>query len=316
LGDSTQLKGTTTLGNSVTWYNTGTSTTVLGKDSVYVTPPKAQYYYVEVKNKYGCKADEKRDSVFIALLPSPNLPKLIGTASPICEHDSIVLKASILPSTATIYWLSGKSWQDTIAKGTTFTSPNLTTNTTYYIAAAVKGGCKTSVNAFVTIPVTVKPLPHLTISADQTTVYDGQVVKFEANPSTYNTYKWYIDNALAQVTGYQYETSELKNEQVVKVQATLNGCKNWADNTIKIEVKSNSNAFTPNGDGKNDVFLKGVDLTIFNRWGQLLYAGTEGWDGKFNGTIVSPGTYYYIVKLKRAGSVDVEEKSGAVTVVL
>ncbi|MFH0865533.1 MAG: gliding motility-associated C-terminal domain-containing protein [Bacteroidota bacterium] len=58
-----------------------------------------------------------------------------------------------------------------------------------------------------------------------------------------------------------------------------------------------SNAFTPNGDGVNDVFLKGYDVEIINRWGQLLYKGKEGWDGAYNGKLVSPGAYFYIATI-------------------
>ncbi|MCT4614962.1 MAG: gliding motility-associated C-terminal domain-containing protein [Marinifilaceae bacterium] len=67
------------------------------------------------------------------------------------------------------------------------------------------------------------------------------------------------------------------------------------------------NFFTPNGDGKNDLFkvraeslldFKGV---VFNRWGQELYVWTdptEGWNGKHNGRKCSPGTYFYMIKAR------------------
>ena len=66
------------------------------------------------------------------------------------------------------------------------------------------------------------------------------------------------------------------------------------------------NAFTPNGDGKNDVFRvpsQNKDhltmLMIYNRWGQLVYASSntsKGWDGTFKGTAQPTGTYvYYLV---------------------
>ncbi|MBC7412283.1 MAG: gliding motility-associated C-terminal domain-containing protein, partial [Bacteroidia bacterium] len=74
-----------------------------------------------------------------------------------------------------------------------------------------------------------------------------------------------------------------------------------------------SNAFSPNGDGKNDLFLKGLDLTIFNRWGQILFTGNQGWDGKYNGSDVNAGTYYYTVKVKKSGSKELVEKTGALT---
>ena len=64
------------------------------------------------------------------------------------------------------------------------------------------------------------------------------------------------------------------------------------------------NAFTPNGDGDNDVlrprvsrFVERVDLQVFNRWGVLVYETqdpTLGWDGtKSGGGEVSEGTYFY-----------------------
>jgi gliding motility-associated-like protein len=64
-------------------------------------------------------------------------------------------------------------------------------------------------------------------------------------------------------------------------------------------------AFTPNSDGKNDVFKvipTGVKsfgyLAVYNRWGQLLFRTTDqtkGWDGTFNGLKVDAGTFVYIV---------------------
>jgi gliding motility-associated-like protein len=57
------------------------------------------------------------------------------------------------------------------------------------------------------------------------------------------------------------------------------------------------NAFTPNNDGKNDIFLKDYEVKIVNRWGELLYEGKDGWDGTSNEKLVSPGTYYYIATI-------------------
>jgi gliding motility-associated-like protein len=67
------------------------------------------------------------------------------------------------------------------------------------------------------------------------------------------------------------------------------------------------NVFTPNGDGKNDVFpLPQAEaefcgsLQIINRWGQLVWSGTEGqtWPGTSNKEAVSEGTYFYVVTLQ------------------
>ncbi|MCB0794447.1 MAG: PKD domain-containing protein [Flavobacteriales bacterium] len=62
------------------------------------------------------------------------------------------------------------------------------------------------------------------------------------------------------------------------------------------------NAFTPDGDGVNDVFrISGygeqeMELQIFNRWGELIYAGDstqDPWDGTLNGEPVKQDVYVY-----------------------
>ncbi|MFO7259178.1 MAG: gliding motility-associated C-terminal domain-containing protein [Bacteroidota bacterium] len=63
-------------------------------------------------------------------------------------------------------------------------------------------------------------------------------------------------------------------------------------------------AFTPNGDGKNDhftvftKFVNGFQMSIFNRWGELIYVTddiNQGWDGTFNGKLMPEGTYAFRV---------------------
>lgn len=72
------------------------------------------------------------------------------------------------------------------------------------------------------------------------------------------------------------------------------------------------NAFTPNNDGKNDLFLvygnevKDMKLNIYNQWGALIFQSndqTKGWDGKVNGTAQPRGMYIYTftATIKRTG---------------
>ena len=77
--------------------------------------------------------------------------------------------------------------------------------------------------------------------------------------------------------------------------------------TINQSVLEMPNAFSPNGDGYNDVYkakegyesIVSFKATIFNRWGQKLYSWDTldgGWDGRFNGSIVKDGVYYVVVQ--------------------
>ena len=67
------------------------------------------------------------------------------------------------------------------------------------------------------------------------------------------------------------------------------------------------NAFTPNGDGLNDVFtyranlVESVELQIFNRWGELMFFTDQldvGWDGTYQGVVAPQGTYVYKAQVK------------------
>ncbi len=71
------------------------------------------------------------------------------------------------------------------------------------------------------------------------------------------------------------------------------------------------NAFTPNGDGVNDVLkvkegyqsIVSFEAAVFNRWGKKLYEWRDlagGWDGKTGGSEVPDGAYYLVVKAKGA----------------
>jgi gliding motility-associated-like protein len=65
------------------------------------------------------------------------------------------------------------------------------------------------------------------------------------------------------------------------------------------------NSFTPNGDGKNDIFYAfGEDIVkfemyIFDRWGEQLFYTDDiekGWDGMFKGTLAKTETYVWKIK--------------------
>lgn len=82
------------------------------------------------------------------------------------------------------------------------------------------------------------------------------------------------------------------------------------------------NAFTPNGDGINDIWkvayrsISEFRCTIFDRYGNELYKFTdpaEGWDGTYKGKIVKPGVYFYVIeavgadgkKYKKGGDINI-----------
>lgn len=101
------------------------------------------------------------------------------------------------------------------------------------------------------------------------------------------------------------------NDTIVKYDADY-----WADATpIRISISTSKlefpNAFSPNGDGMNDVYRAKTDYqsivefkaVIYNRWGRKLYEWNDpagGWDGTYKGNPVKQGVYYVQVTAKGA----------------
>ena len=100
------------------------------------------------------------------------------------------------------------------------------------------------------------------------------------------------------------------------------GCVNNDETFVKVvEDIFIPNAFTPNGDGKNDhwkiPFLDpffDAEVIVFNRYGELVYRSkgvTVSWDGTINGKQQLPGTYVYMVTIKQGGF----QKTGTLTLI-
>jgi len=84
-----------------------------------------------------------------------------------------------------------------------------------------------------------------------------------------------------------------------------------------------ANAFSPNGDGKNDLFYLQVQesvivhqFSIFNRYGQMVFDTvdlSQGWDGNFMGQPADIGVYFYYLKYLCLGSDEEIVQKGDIT---
>jgi gliding motility-associated-like protein len=102
------------------------------------------------------------------------------------------------------------------------------------------------------------------------------------------------------------------------------GCYREGYNTawvyISVEGCIIPNAFSPNGDGRNDVFeipcaQGNMELFIYNRNGMDVYRNdhyNNEWDGTYNGSPLPDGTYYYLARY-RTESQKLIEKEGFIT---
>jgi len=94
---------------------------------------------------------------------------------------------------------------------------------------------------------------------------------------------------------------------------TTNGC----DSTVvsHITVVNIPNTITPNGDGYNDLFMKGWHIKVYNRNGIVLYEGKEGWNGSYHNKPVSKDTYFYVLYYTSESGVGTKAKEGYLMVI-
>jgi gliding motility-associated-like protein len=81
---------------------------------------------------------------------------------------------------------------------------------------------------------------------------------------------------------------------ILLIATTQYDCVDSASKTVDV-VPFVPNVFSPNGDGINDLFMPDLELQVFDRYGTILYKGSTGWDGKYNGRMVGPDTYFYLI---------------------
>jgi len=302
-GTSTSLNAT---GGATYSWSPVTGLTNPNTGTPVASPATTTSYTVTVTSAVGCTAT---DSLLITVLPAA--PVNAGQDTAICLGQSVHLSASSSGS-GTYSWspvagLSATNIHNPIA------TPGATT--TYIVTLAYANGCSATDNVL----ITVNPIPTLTLTSDPPGfTYVGQVVTITATPTPADAnaeYYFYVNNILVE-SGQSniYQTSTLTNGQVVSVTVLESGCLSPIDSIIP-DIKPIPNAFIPDGDNDlNKLFVPGLDLTIINRWGQQLYEGSAGWDGKYNGDLVSPGTYYYIIRLRDVQNI-VTTLKGSVTVV-
>jgi gliding motility-associated-like protein len=246
----------------------------------------------------GCSAT---DNVTITTIPYPGARA--GNDTAVCFSTSAQLQAAITGSRFT--WsptgsLSNPNVLNPIA------SPSATT--AYILTVVDNIGCPKPGRD--TVVVTVLPKVNAFAGHD-TSVVVGQPLQLSASGG--EGYVWIPTTSLNSGNVHNpigvYDGSFDSIEYKVIVMDE-NGCVDSSFVTVKV-FRTNPQifvptAFTPNGDGKNDVFRPiavGISkieyFRVFNRWGEMVFSTTTnevGWDGKINGKEQATGTFVWLVK--------------------
>ncbi len=318
-GDSMLCSGeSTTLiasgASSFTWNPGG-----FVNDTITVFPTSTTVYTLigQVGQSAACK-DTAQITVTVSPMPVVNAEGM----DTICPGGSAVLAAQ---GAITYTWTPNVSF--VLPDGSRVLASPLVTTVYTVTGVDATGMCSATDQVTVTV---VDHIPMDLTAGPNPVIAEYPLVMFHGEPSDELLVWHFGDGTSAEgaTVNHLFPENVEGTYQVMLIASTAGGCIDTL--FVDIIVQAGGlyyvpNAFTPNGDGYNNVFkpvfslgfdAKKYNLSIFNRWGELVF-GTdsfdEGWDGMFAGKPCPDGIYTWKITTGTDKTAEVEEITGFVT---
>lgn len=242
------------------------------------------------------------DTVTVEVLAFPNADA--GADATLCEGESVTLGGT--PESGVSYLWVDQTTGDTISNVMNL-DLTPTTSSTYELIAD-NGQCQSSGS------VTVNVAGNFTLATNNDDEIDiGNSVNVTTtatqtgiNPIGQLSYVWTPPTGLSDPSSPDPVASPTETTTYTVTATSAAGCMQSASFTIIVNTPyfNVPNAFTPNGDGRNDALkvlsadganFDVITFKVFNRWGELVFNSTDknGWDGTVNGEELPQDTYIY-----------------------
>jgi gliding motility-associated-like protein len=299
LGDTLQLIPST----NALYFSWSPAASVSGASvkSPYTSPANATRYVVTAKISKHCIAT---DDIVVQEIPYPQANA--GPDVSICYGKTVQLSASIQGSSFAWSPATGLYKANTL---TPIAGPQETT--TYMLTVydtLNKPNCPKPAISYVTVKVAS---PVKASAGNDTSIVAGQLLQLNATGGA--NYTWQpvtgLNNPSIQNPVALLPAGITSITYTVKATSADN-CVGYDDVAVKIYQTGPEifvpSAFTPNGDGVNDILrpiVAGLQqfnyLRIYNRWGNLVFSSdvsSGGWDGTYGGEKQPSGTYVYVAQ--------------------
>ena len=282
----------------------------LGTDAVQnVNPVQTTTYNVTVTDANGCEATA---SITIVVAPiDASVPDEIIVCLP---TDEAVITVTNLDANQILTYAWSPAGAIISGGNAETVRINPTLTNVFTVALENQFGCRDTLMGIIRI-IDLPATLVATVNPD--TINRGETAQLNAQGCMDCTYTWTSapnDNTISN-PNIANPTVSPSETTTYTVQVTdTNGCSASASVTLVVRscdpVVFLPNAFTPNGDGVNDVWrmrsnslqqLKDEGeayLVVYNRWGQKVFETRDpfvGWDGTLNGRQLPPDVYGYRV---------------------
>jgi gliding motility-associated-like protein len=268
--------------------------------TVSVSPTVTTTYTVLGLDAAGCPYSRQ---VTVVVNQNPAAP--VVPSIQVCQGSQAVLAVQSPQAGYTYNWYSTATGGSPVFSGPTYTiaSP---VNATFYVQA-VSSSCGSTTRTPVSVAMLPMPLAN---AGGDVTIVEGDVVQLNGTGSPGVSVTWSPATALSSATILNPMANPNSTvTYTLSVQDPL-GCIATDDVTVTVLpfCVLPMGAFSPNGDGMNDVWritngscLEKAEVSVYNRYGSLVYENKNyknTWDGTYDGKPVPDGTYYYVINYK------------------
>ena len=329
LGESISFNGSGSTSNGVpistyNW-NFGDATTATGQTTVKTYTAAGTYNATfSIIAQDGCIGDTLKQ---VVVNPIPTVA-LASDSLVVCGGASASFAIQNPVSGTQYQWFIQPTGGTPVFTGPIFTVPNVTGTVVYYVQATSAATC---VSNRVRLTATLLPdlmMPVVTtdsIGVDRITFRWNAVqgaVTYEVSTDGGST--WIVPSS--GTSGLTHTVTGLLPLTEVTLRVRVRGivsCQETISQPLTVRTLTDQiyipNAFTPNGDGKNDVLLvygytiQNLRFTVFNQWGEKIFESANqatGWNGNYNGKPQPSGVYMYVCQITyRDGTTEVKKGS-------
>ena len=271
-------------------------------ESISVTPFSTTNYSVLVTDACGFTATA---SSMVSISYQPIQVSVANVA--VCNGDDALLESVVSGGIGDFTYL----WDG----GGTDPTYNVMPSTTTTVELQVTDSCgiSESTSAVVTVDELAASFTHK--------LTKNSTVQFTNTTVGATDFSWDFGDGLTSLRESPLHEYEEEGDYIVTLVVTNdNGCEAIVQDTVTVYPPLRvyiPNAFTPDGDGINEIFgVEGegylyYDLEIFDRWGNKMRHGrfrdNTAWDGKFNGKLVPSGAYVYYVWVEPPVGIELRE---------
>lgn len=278
--------------------------TVGTSPNLTVEPVGPQIYYLRLEDKLGCAVQDK------VFLDGQAIRVILGGEETICIGDTAELFVDVLgQEDLVINWSPAGDIIGSSNDASILVSPS--NESTFEVSISNAAGCSLDTSILLNI---FDFIPPLEITADRDTVREGESAQLMATENGGYIYQWVADPSLDVLNAFDPIATPFETTTYELNIRDQNGCLNQAFITIVVFNPAClppfiyvPNAFTPNGDNRNDEFkvygdpIDELELIIYDRWGEKVFESSQkddGWDGTFRGKPLAPDVYAFYVRVR------------------